>query len=160
MREHVEPIRRSVTVRCRPERAFRVFTEQMTTWWPYETHSRAATEFDEDAGVKTESVEFQGRVGGSVLEHLSDGRSLPWAEIAVWEPPRRFVMAWRPHSRSQPPTEVELTFTPVEDGTSVVLEHRGWDRLTEDHRELYASYGRGWIATLGRFAHAADGQAA
>jgi uncharacterized protein YndB with AHSA1/START domain len=69
-------------------------------------------------------------------------------------------MAWRPHSRPQPPTEVELTFALVEDGTSVVLEHRGWERLTEDYRELYVSYAGGWVATLGHFAHAADSEAA
>ena len=43
MSEQVEPIRRSVTVRCDRERAFRVFTAEMGRWWPVETHSRAGT---------------------------------------------------------------------------------------------------------------------
>jgi uncharacterized protein YndB with AHSA1/START domain len=156
----VEPIRRSVTVSCAPERAFEVFTARMTTWWPHGSHSRAAMEFDDDADVKTESIEFQGRVGGRVVEHMSDGRTLPWAEILVWEPPHRFVMAWRPHSRPQPPTDVEVTFAAVAGGTEVVLEHRGWERLTEDYADLYASYGGGWIGTLGHFAEAANREAA
>lgn len=156
----VEPIRRSVTVRCAPERAFEVFTTEMTTWWPHASHSRAAMEFDDDPGLITTSIEFQGRVGGQVLEHMSDGRSLPWAEITVWEPPRRFVMAWRPHSRPQPPTDVEVIFTATPGGTEVVLEHRGWERLTEDYAELYASYGGGWVGTLGHFAEAANREAA
>jgi uncharacterized protein YndB with AHSA1/START domain len=155
MTDEVEPIRRSVTVRCTPEAAFRTFTERMDAWWPAETHSRAAMEFD-DRDLTVESIEFQGYVGGQVLEHLSDGRTLPWAEVLVWEPPSRFVMAWRPHSRPQPPTDVEVTFTPIEGGTKVVLEHRGWERLTEDYEELKASYGSGWIGTLRRFAEAAD----
>jgi uncharacterized protein YndB with AHSA1/START domain len=117
-------------------------------------------EFDDDPDLKTESIEFQGRVGGQVLEHMSDGRALPWAEILVWEPPHRFVMAWRPHSRPQPPTDVEVTFSAVAGGTEVVLEHRGWERLTEDYAELYASYGGGWIGTLGHFAEAANREAA
>ena len=153
MTERPEPIRRSVTVRCSPEHAFRVFTERMDTWWPHGTHSRAAMEFE---GPTVESIEFQTYAGGRILEHLSDGRVLPWAEILVWEPPRRFVMAWRPHSRPQPPTDVELTFTPVDGGTQVVLEHRGWERLTKDDADLHASYGDGWIGTLGRFAEAAN----
>jgi uncharacterized protein YndB with AHSA1/START domain len=156
MTEPIDPIRRSVTVRCSPEHAFEVFTERMTTWWPYGTHSRGAMECDDDPDLKVESIEFQGRVGGQVVEHLSDGRSLPWAEIVAWDPPARFVMAWRPHSRPQSPTEVEVSFTAVEGGTSVVLEHRGWERLTEDYREVYASYSDGWTGTLGHFAEAAE----
>ena len=157
MAEWVEPIRRSVTVRCSPERAFEVFTEEMGTWWPAGTHSRAAVESE---GLEVERIELQGRVGGQVLEHMSDGRTLPWAEVLVWEPPRRFVLAWRPHSRPQPPTEVEVTFTPRGDDTLVELEHRGWERLTEDFRELYADYSGGWIQTLEQFAAAANQQAA
>jgi hypothetical protein len=160
MPEEVEPIRRRVTVRCTPEVAFRTFTERMDTWWPSETHSRAAMEFDDDPDVKVESIEFQGYVGGRVLEHMSDGRTLPWAEVLVWEPPSRFVMAWRPHARPQPPTDVEVTFRPVEGGTEVVLEHRGWERLSEPYEELRESYGSGWIGTLRRFAEAADREAA
>jgi uncharacterized protein YndB with AHSA1/START domain len=157
MAERVEPIRRGVTVRCPSERAFEVFTEEMGRWWPAGTHSRAAVESE---GLEVERIEFQGRVGGQVLEHMSDGRTLPWAEVLVWEPPRRFVLAWRPHSRPQPPTEVEVTFTPRGDGTLVELEHRGWERLTEDFRDLYADYSGGWIQTLGRYAAAANQQAA
>jgi hypothetical protein len=74
--EAIEPIRRSVIVRCASDRAFEVFTSRMTTWWPAETHSRGAMDFD-DPELKTESIEFQGYVGGRVLEHLSDGRALP-----------------------------------------------------------------------------------
>lgn len=154
-RARVEPIRRSVTVRCAPRRAFQLFTEEIGTWWPVESHSRAAVEVGNE-GVRVDQVEFQGRVGGAVLEHLSDGRTLPWAEVVAWDPPRGFVLAWRPHSRAQAPTEVRVTFAPQDDGTLVELEHRGWERLSEDFGELYDDYAEGWIGTLGRFAAAAD----
>ena len=107
-----------------------------------------------------ERIEFQGQVAGQVLEHMSNGQALPWAEVLAWDPPRRFVLAWKPHSRAQPPTEVEVTFTPNGIGTLVELQHRGWERLTEDHLELYDSYGSGWIETLNRFATAAREEAA
>jgi uncharacterized protein YndB with AHSA1/START domain len=159
MTEPVEPIRRSVSVSCDPERAFGLFTEQMGTWWPAETHSRAAMEF-EGQGLEAERIEFQGRVGGQVLEHMSNGEALSWAEVVTWEPPHRFVMAWKPHSRPQPPTEVAVTFTATPEGTLVELEHRGWEHLTEDFRELYADYGAGWIGTLHHFAARANEEAA
>ena len=64
MTEH-DPIRRSVTVHCDPERAFEVFTAEMDRWWPVATHSRAVSEFD-DEELKVERVEFQPWAGGQV----------------------------------------------------------------------------------------------
>ena len=81
----LEPIRRSMTVACSPERAFRLFTREIGSWWPVEVHSRAADDF-EGQGIEVERIEFQGRIGGRVLEHMSDGRTLPWAEVLAWEP--------------------------------------------------------------------------
>lgn len=146
----VEPIRRSVTVRCPPERAFRVFTEEIGSWWPIETHSRAASDF-EGEGVKVERVEFQTKVGGQVLEHMSNGETLPWGELISWDPPRSFALAWKPHGRPTPPTEVEVRFTARGDHTLVELEHRAWERLGEDVSEKQAGYAEGWILILERF---------
>ena len=36
----IEPIRRSVTVAREAEQAFRIFTEEMGSWWPVERFSR------------------------------------------------------------------------------------------------------------------------
>jgi len=152
----VEPIRRTVTVRDDPERAFDLFTAHMGTWWPVDAYSRAVSEF-ENEDVEVARLEFQARMGGSILEHTSDGRILPWGEVIAWHPPHRVLMAWRPHSEPEPPTEVEVTFTAREGGTLVELEHRGWERLSEDFRQgLYETYARGWITTLGCFAAASD----
>jgi uncharacterized protein YndB with AHSA1/START domain len=152
---HVGPIRQGVTVRTGPERAFDLFTERMGTWWPLDAYSRSVNEFAGEVGVVR--LEFQARMGGSILEHLEDGRVLPWGEVTAWEPPRRVVMAWSPHSMPEPPTEVEVTFTAREPDTLVELEHRGWEQLSEGFRTiLYDTYVRGWITTLGLFAEAAD----
>jgi uncharacterized protein YndB with AHSA1/START domain len=153
---HGEPIRRAVTVRCPPERAFEVFTEGMGTWWPVESYSRAVSEFASE-GVYATELEFQARLGGSILEHLSDGRVLSWGEVVAWRPPDDVLMSWRPHSRPEAPTEVAVTFTATGDGsTAVELEHRGWERLSEGFRaELYDVYARGWVTTIDRFAAAA-----
>lgn len=155
-RAQVEPIHQTVTVRSAPERAFDLFTEQMGTWWPVQAYSRAVSEFV-DENMQVARLEFQAGLGGSILEHMSDGRILPWAEVVAWHPPHRVLMAWRPHSEPEPPTEVEVKFTARGGGTLVELEHRGWERLSEDFRAgLYDIYARGWITTLGCFAAAAD----
>jgi uncharacterized protein YndB with AHSA1/START domain len=153
---NAEPIRRSVTVPVDPERAFDLFTLQMGTWWPLDSYSRAVSEFaDED--VVAARLEFQARVGGALLEHMSDGRVLPWAEVSAWNPPLRVVMAWRPHPFPEPATEVSVTFAARDGATLVEVEHRGWERLSPDFRaELYAVYVRGWTATLACFTAALD----
>jgi len=152
----VPAIRRTVTVRTDPEHAFDLFTEQMGSWWPVGAYSRVVNEFA-DEGVEVVRLEFQPRMAGSILEHVSDGRVLPWAEVIAWDPPHRVVMAWRPHSLPEPPTEVEVTFTAGADGTVVELEHRGWEAASEAFREaLYETYARGWVMTLRCFAAAAD----
>src|SRR5439155_13270532 len=144
--------RQSLTLRSAPERAFRVFTGEMGSWWPVESYSRAVSEFAED-GVEVVKLEFQARSGGSILERVSDGRVLAWGEVVAWDPPHRVVMAWRPHSLPEPPTEVEVTFTPREGGTLLELEHRGWERLSDGFRTgLYEVYVRGWPTTLECFA--------
>ena len=151
----IEPITRSVTVACQPEQAFRIFTEEMGSWWPVERFSRATSDF-EGEDVKVERVEFQTRVGGRILEHMSNGRKLPWGEVLEWEPPRRFVLAWHPNASDRPPTEVEVRFIADEDRTRVELEHRGWERLGPDRAESRSSYAGGWIVTLERFRDHAD----
>jgi uncharacterized protein YndB with AHSA1/START domain len=151
-----EPIRHTLTVRCDPERAFRLFTEEMGTWWPVDAYSRAVSEFHAD-GIEVSRLEVQPRLGGMILEHTSDGRVLPWGEITVWDPPHRAVIGWRPHDEPEPPTELEVRFEPVHRGTVVELEHRGWERLSDAFRRgLYEIYVRGWVTTLARYAEATD----
>jgi uncharacterized protein YndB with AHSA1/START domain len=156
VKANIEPIRQTVSVRCVPERAFELFTNQMSTWWPVESYSRAVSEFQHE-DVKTAELVFQARMGGSILERLTDGRILPWAEVIGWQPPHRVLLSWRPHSAPEPPTEVDVTFTEREWGTLVEVEHRGWQLLSEEFREgLYEIYSRGWPTTLQLFAVVAD----
>jgi uncharacterized protein YndB with AHSA1/START domain len=153
----VEPIRETVSVQTDPQHAFDLFTLGMGTWWPVESYSRAVSEFaDED--VEVAELVFQPRMGGSILERLTDGRTLPWAEVIAWQPPQRVLLSWRPHSSPEPPTELEVTFSAGEGGrTSVAIEHRGWERLSEGFRGgLYELYVRGWPSTLRLFAAVAD----
>ena len=157
MTTSLDPIHVHTTVRLEPARAFELFTAGVNTWWPVERHSRAADQFD---GVKTERVEFQAFAGGHVLEHMSNGQTLPWGEVLVWEPPARFVLAWKPNSSERPPTEVEVRFVATPDGTRVELEHRGWERVREVADEARPEYAAGWERTLGRFAEAAEREAA
>jgi uncharacterized protein YndB with AHSA1/START domain len=138
-------VRRSVTVNRSVEDAFRLFTEGISTWWPFETHSIGKDGADPDEAV------FEGREGGRLYERMADGHTSHWATVLAWEPPSRVVLSWelRP---DRPATVVEVRFSPAGDGTRVDLEHRGWERLGDQAREAKAGYDTGWEVVLGHYA--------
>jgi uncharacterized protein YndB with AHSA1/START domain len=138
----VEPVRKSVVVRRPQAEVFALFTERLDTWWPLPTHSIAADSFE--GRVQAESIVFEPRVGGRVLERMSDGTEAPWGTIRAWEPPARFVMSWKPTLEEGPSTEVELCFTSLDgEHTRVDLEHRGWELLGPDDPRR-DGYDEGW----------------
>jgi uncharacterized protein YndB with AHSA1/START domain len=123
----IAPVRRSVTVNASPERAFRVFTQGIDTWWPRTHHIGKSP---------MRRVIVEGRVGGRCYSEQVDNTECDWGSVLVWDPPRRFVMAWQITQtwQYQPDvnksSEVEVTFTPEADGsTRVDLEHRGFERM-------------------------------
>ncbi|HXV34851.1 MAG TPA: SRPBCC domain-containing protein [Gaiellaceae bacterium] len=138
-------LRKSIVVACPPEHAFRVFTERMSDWWPYEGHSL----FDGEAPVV-----WEGRVGGRVLERAHDGREGVWGTIVAWDPPRSFAMTWHPGRGEETAQELSVSFTEQDGGTRVDLVHTGWER-TDEPAERFASYEAGWATILDLFADTA-----
>jgi uncharacterized protein YndB with AHSA1/START domain len=110
-------------------------------------------------------VVVEGREGGSIYTEQEDGTDCSWGSVLAWEPPHRFVMAWkvRPDWKYEPDrakcSEVEVRFTPVDDGTTLVeREHRGFERHGGNFvamREQVNQDG-GWDGLLGMFARKAD----
>lgn len=135
-----EPIRVTATVPLPPEEAFDLFTTRLHTWWPLATHSV----FEGNA----ETCVFEPRVGGRVIERSRTGEESVWAEVLAFDKPHRFVVSW--HPGGGPATEVEVTFTPADDGTYVELEHRGWE-VFEMPEEARTSYANGWPVVIGAF---------
>jgi hypothetical protein len=135
------PIRKETVVTAAPELAFHIFTAEIDRWWPTLTHSVG--------GKDVVGVSIDGRVGGLVAEATRDGQRHVWGSVRLWDPPRRAVFAWHPGRPATDPTELELRFEPVDGGTRLVLEHRGWDRVAW-HGER-ASYEPGWDAVIARF---------
>lgn len=124
-----EPVRKSVTVKADAERAFRVFTEGIDTWWPRSHHIGKSP---------MKKIIVEGRPGGRCYSEQEDGTECDWASVLVWDPPLRFVMAWQitPQWQYQPDvaksSEVEVRFTQESAGTTRVdLEHRHFERHGE-----------------------------
>lgn len=147
------PVRKTIHVRTTPDRAFDVFTRNMTRWWP-RTHSIAASPLAE--------VVVEPQVGGRWFERGEDGSECDWGRVLAWEPPGRLMLAWQidPQWRFNPDlvTEVELRFTADGEGTRVELEHRNLERMGEHAEAARAAYDseNGWSGLLDGFAAAAD----
>jgi hypothetical protein len=152
------PVRESTLIRSDRDHTFDVFVRTIGVWWPLQPMS-----FGRD---RVRDVTFEERAGGRVYETWDDGTTVDWGELAVWEPPERFVMSWR---STPQPTEVELTFSALGPMlTRVSVEHRGWEALTDEQlREDCAApggyssgaYARGWAQILETFAAAIEADA-
>jgi uncharacterized protein YndB with AHSA1/START domain len=145
-----DPIVRTLVVPRTPAEAFTLFTEEMGSWWPVRTHSRA----DAERGEVVDTVVFQGFAGGRIFERWTDGSERDWGRVTAWEPPERVVFDWKPNDEDRPFTEVEVRFVPTDDGgTQVTLEHRKWEllgpELGAEARKDYASEG-GWTLVFER----------
>jgi hypothetical protein len=138
----IEVVRRTVTVDCAVEEAFRVFTADANSWWPVASHSLH--------GDAVKDVVFEQREGGEVYELTETGEKGHWATVLAWDPPNRLVLAWEV-SPSVIGTEVEVTFLPEDDGTRVELEHRGWEHVPREAPAKRDDYDSGWAHVLGTY---------
>lgn len=116
------PVRKTISVKTSAEHAFEVFTAGFDTWWP-RSHSIG--------GAPLEKAIIETREGGRCYQQSTDGTECDWGRVLVWEPPRRFVIAWQLNGEWQydpdlaNASEVEISFTPdPSGGTRVDLEHR------------------------------------
>jgi uncharacterized protein YndB with AHSA1/START domain len=146
------PVRKSVTVKAPAERAFRIFTEGIDTWWPRSHHIGKA--------LMRKTV-IEGRVGGRCYSEQVDDTECDWGSILVWDPPRRLVIAWQisPNWQYEPElaksSEVEVWFTPEPDGTTRVdLEHHHFERYGPgaDTMRTAVDDPEGWSGLLRHFA--------
>jgi len=144
-------IRKTLVVAAPAERAFRVFSENMGSWWPKEHHIGASP---------LKACVIEPRVGGRWYEIGEDGSQCDWGKVLAWDPPRRLMLAWQLDAsfKYDPSliTEVEVSFTVLEPKrTRVDFEHRDLERFGADAARLHKLMGDGWGGILESFTHAA-----
>jgi len=143
-----EPIRLSFEVGCPATRAFALWTERTTTWWP------VGHTVSKEPGLR---VILEPRVGGRIYERTPTGEEHDWGEILAWEPPRRLVYSWHLLVDRTDATEVEIAFLPeAGDRTRVEIEHRGWERLGARGPARREGNFAGWGGLLPHFVAAAE----
>lgn len=151
----VDPIRRTLTVPVEMDRAFRLFTDELASWWPQEyTWAKNVLE----------TIAIEPQQGGRCFERGPHGFHSDWGRVLVWDPPLRLVLTWQisPERVPEPDparaSEIEVRFIEEDSSTTrVELEHRHLDRHGENARMYRDGLGspHGWSYILDRYAAAA-----
>lgn len=123
-----------------PDSAFRVFTDEVDSWWKTGPRFRAA-------GA---TMRFEPGEGGRLIQRLPDGSEFEHGRIRVWKPGDRLVLSWR-NQNLEPDqiTEVEVRFESAGSGTRVTIVHRGWDSLPADHEARHGLAGPAFSSLIG-----------
>jgi hypothetical protein len=144
------PLVKKVVVPVGVERAFEVFTAEMSQWWPLVTHSIAQD--------KAREVRFESGVGGRIVEYGDDGEIGSWGTVSEWDPPNSVSFNWHPGTDPEQAGQVTVSFTKVDAGTEVELVHTGWERRPDGVRAR-TGYDTGWDYVLGFYASEAQERA-
>ena len=117
----------SIRVGTSPLRAFQAFTEEIGAWW--RPNGLFALTRQGDGRLRFEPGE-----GGRLVAELPDGSEFEVGRVSIWQPGERLALSWRQASfASDQSTELDVTFEPVGDETRVTVEHRGWNRIPQEH---------------------------
>jgi uncharacterized protein YndB with AHSA1/START domain len=150
-------VRKVVTVQAPQAVAWRVFTEQMGSWWPLGVYKIGQ--------ANAVDAIIEPRAGGRWYERGEDGSTCQWGSVLAWEPPSRLLLSWDINADWQYDpglkTEIEVRFiAESKDVTRVELEHRKLDRYgarRDEMRRVFDVEGD-WGRLLGMFAaRAAEG---
>ena len=153
MIQAVESVRREIVVPVSAQRAFTVFTADMTSWWPSDHHIGSAP---------IEEIVIEPHEGGRWFTRHTDGSETSTGHVVAWEPGERFAVTWQIGAdwkyHVDLVTTIEVRFVAeASDRTRVVLEHRDLDAYGQDAakmRDVFEQPGA-WNGTLSAFAAAA-----
>ena len=158
MADQLAPITRGVTVAVPQERAFDIFTADMTSWWPAEHHI---------GSPPIEEVVVEPRAGGRWYTRHQDGTETNTGFVVLYDRPvegqqGRFSVTWQIGADwSYHPdlvTTIDVTFTEQEPGrTRVELEHRDLQNFGEHAEQMKNVFEApdAWTRTLANYVSAA-----
>jgi uncharacterized protein YndB with AHSA1/START domain len=135
----------SVLVKVPPAEAFRVFTEEIDSWWRSGLRYRI--------GKRRSVVHLEPKLGGRLFESFETAAGEKVKEtgrVMCFEPPSRLVLEWRAvNFAADEKTEVGVLFEPSPSGTLVTLYHRGWSRIRADHPARHGEQTAAFLRSIG-----------
>jgi uncharacterized protein YndB with AHSA1/START domain len=137
-------IHKSVWLGCTPERAFALFTGEISDWWPADRRH-----------IRNGDSEIFLLSGGRFYERGEDGKEVELGKVRAWEPPDRLVLDYYVGTDAHHPTELEIRFAPDGEGTRITVDHRTLPGCEELWSRREAILDRSWDSALAALASAA-----
>jgi hypothetical protein len=143
-------IEKSIVLPCSIERAFALFTEEISAWWPPDRRHTGDPEST-----------MQLLPTGRFFERARDGREIELGRVRAWEPPARLLLDFYPGTGADHPTEVEVLFAgegaPL--ATRVTILHRSTPASEALFRGTAPRFVASWDRVLDALRSASSGVA-
>lgn len=149
------PLVKQIDVRRSAPDAFRLFTQEISGWWPLKTHTRAK----DAAGEVTVKVVCETRAGGRLYETLNTGEERDWGEVLAVEDGKLIRFSFGMGAPKDKTGHVEVRFDPIDDKSCrVTLTHSNWENFGDTAEYMRGRSSEGWdVAFIERFAAFANG---
>jgi len=138
-------IEKSAYLVCPPARAFTLFTERASDWWPEGLRHTSDPRSD-----------IRMLADGRFWERAGDGREIELGRVLVWEPAKRLILDFYPGTDAEHPTEVVVRFAEENGGTRVVVQHRPKPESADLWATGAPGFERAWTLVLPALEHAAE----
>ncbi|NOT34630.1 MAG: ATPase [Candidatus Eisenbacteria bacterium] len=126
-------IRKSVVLPCSPARAFDLWTQAISDWWPLERRHT------NDPNSEIFVLET-----GRFYERARDGQEVELGRVRSWRRAEGLDLDFYPGTDVEHPTRVTVTFAAEGEATRVTVEHRPtaeseglWDRRSPRYAESW-----------------------
>lgn len=134
---------KSITLLCSPPRAFELFTQHASDWWPPERRHT------NDASSTIAMLET-----GRFFERAGDGREVELGRVLAWRVGEELVLDWFPGTDADHPTRVVVSFVPDGETTRITIEHGPTPASDELYPSRAPRYAASWdlvLAALDRY---------
>jgi uncharacterized protein YndB with AHSA1/START domain len=139
-------ITKSVLLPLAQAEAFKLFTEQISAWWPVDCRHTS------DPASTLHLV-----TDGRFYERARDGREVDLGRVVEWHDGQRIVLDFYMATGPAHPTKAEITFTPEANGTRVTVSHTPKPESNDLWTDRAPRYERSWEIVLAALHHAASG---
>ena len=142
----LEPIVKTIEVPCSQEKAFKVFVNEMGTWWPLDKRSMSMK-----SGKPAKSLRIEPRQGGKIVEIGHDDTEHLWGTIKSYDPYGSITLDFHMGLPAENASLVEVRFTALQqERTRVELTQSNWEAFGDMAEMLRGFYGSGWVVIFER----------
>jgi len=147
-------VRKTLTLNCSQEHAFRVFAERMGSWWPA-THHLGELPFKD--------IIIEPRAGGRWYEINEKGEQGAWGHVLAWNHPRELILTWHLDAKFEFVADMDRAsrleirfFNSGPKQTRIEFAHRHIERHGEGYLGLRDQLDNGWVGIFDEFAKLAE----